>query len=384
MKNGQRGLSTTAMVGIVVAVVVVIAGMAAVVLKGGPGPSTTTTTTTTSTPTPTTTTTPGYTRQYPNLAPDDNMLIGAYYYPWYSATRHWGDGYKGSPVLGEYSCRDEETINTQIDWATGHGIDLFIMSWWGQNSWEDVTLKDYFLKASLATDIKFCIFYETRMLSVTAQDKVDLNNQANREQLIQDFKYIENTYFDEPGYLRINGRPVVAIYLARIFAGDVENAISELRSQLDENVYLIGDMVYWSSPDTTEQRTLMRQFDAVTSYNMHTSVPNIDDNFGGKVSGKYAEWLRVAGEEGVGFVPDLIPGFDDTAVRPEAGHPVIIRSPQRFENFCDEVLRYLDNELNAVFITSFNEWHEYTQIEPDNDYGTIYLEIVENKLAGFL
>ena len=326
-----------------------------------------------------------YTRKYKNLAAEDNILIGAYYYLWYSETRHWNEGYKGSPVLGNYSSRDEQTINTHIDWATGHGIDFFIMSWWGPNSWEDLTLKNHFLKASLVSDIRFCIFYETRgRLEVSALDKVNLDNQANRERLVQDFKYLENTYFDNPRYLRIKGRPVVVIYLARIFVGDVENAISELRSQLNENVYLIGDVVYWQNPDTPEQRTLIKQFDAVTSYNMHASVENIDENFGEKFSEKYAEWLRVAKEVGGGFVPGLMPGFDDTAVRPEAGHPVIARNPQRFENFCDEVLKHLNLELNAVFITSFNEWHEYTQIEPSENYGTTYLEIVRDKLAGFL
>lgn len=328
--------------------------------------------------------TAGYTREYENIAPDDNMLIGAYYYPWYSATTHWDEGYKDPPVLGEYCSRDEETINIHIDWATGHGIDFFIMSWWGPYSWEDVTLKDHFVGASLADEIEFCIHYESWGRLEVFNGKVDLNNEWNRTRLIQDFKYLESTYFGESGYLRIDGKPVVVIYLARTFAGDVEGAISELRGELGEDVYLIGDMVYWQNPDTAGQRLLMAQFDAITSYNMHTSVEGIDDDFGEKFSQKYAEFHEVAKEVGVGFVPKLMPGFDDSPVRPEAGNPVIVRSPERFEGFCEEVLKHLDPELNAIFITSFNEWHEYTQIEPDETYGTTYLEIVRDKIAGFL
>ena len=326
----------------------------------------------------------GYARKYRNLAAEDNMLIGAYYYPWYSETRHWNEGYKGKPVLGEYSSRNGKTINTHIDWATGHGIDFFIMSWWGPDSWEDVTLRDCFLKADLAGEIGFCIHYETWGRLEVSRDEIDIDNPSNRERLKQDFGYLRDTYFGEHGYLLIDGRPVVVIYLARTFTGDVEEAISELRKELGENVYLIGDVVYWQEPDTPKQRMLMGQFDAVTAYNMHTSVEDIDENFIGKVSGKYAKWRKVTGELGVEFVPDLMPGFDDTAVRPRAGHPVIGRSPQRFEDFCDEVLKHLDPDLNAVFITSFNEWHEYTQIEPSQDYGTIYLEKVRDKLAGHL
>ncbi|MFO7773020.1 MAG: glycoside hydrolase family 99-like domain-containing protein [Dehalococcoidia bacterium] len=327
----------------------------------------------------------GYTRKYENIASADNMLIGAYYYPWYSGTTHWDEGYKDTPVLGEYNCRDEETINIHIDWATGHGVDAFIMSWWGPYSWEDVTLKNHFLKASLADEMEFCIHYETwGRLEVSVQGEVDLSNQSNRTRLIQDFKYLEETYFSDPGYLRIQGRPVVVIYLARTFVGDVEGAISELRGAMEEDVYLIADIVYWQHPYSPRQRMLMGQFDAITSYNMHASVEGIDDNFGDKFSQKYAEFLEVAEEIGVGFVPNLMPGFDDSPVRPEDANPVIVRSPERFEGFCDAVLRCLDPKLNAVFITSFNEWHEYTQIEPDENYGTTYLEIIREKLAGFL
>lgn len=42
---------------------------------------------------------------------------------------------------------------------------------------------------------------------------------------------------------------------------------------------------------------------------------------------------------------------------------------------------FLDPELNAVLITSFNENHEYTQIEPCEAYGTEYLDVVDETLA---
>ncbi len=308
-------------------------------------------------------------------------LIGAYYYPWYSETRHWTEGYKGIPVLGEYDSRDQQVINTHIEWAVSNGIDFFAMSWWGPGSWEDVTLREHFLKASLIDRIKFCIHYETWGRLKVSCWWVNLNDPANRERLRQDFEYLRDTYFNHPSYLLIDGKPVVIIYLARTFVGDVKNVISELREELEENVYLIGDLVYWQNPDAPWQRRLIQQFDAVTAYNMYIPFPGIGKNFVDRVSRRYEEWRQVASELGVGFIPSVMPGFDDTAVR-RAKHPVIERSPQLFRDFCSRALQHLDPKLSAVLITSFNEWHEYTQIEPAEEYGMTYLEIVKDVLAG--
>jgi len=34
----------------------------------------------------------------------------------------------------------------------------------------------------------------------------------------------------------------------------------------------------------------------------------------------------------------------------------------------------LSTERGVVLVTSFNEWHEYTSVEPSREYGRTYLE----------
>ena len=72
---------------------------------------------------------------------------------------------------------------------------------------------------------------------------MDLDDQTNRQTLIDDFLYIAETYFDHPSYLKIDGRPVVSIYLTRIFSGDVSTALQALRDALANigyDVYILG------------------------------------------------------------------------------------------------------------------------------------------------
>jgi len=78
-----------------------------------------------------------------------------FYYPWYSSVphdgswRHWDQGgntppnYIGSdywPEAGPYSSADTTVTTAQMQQIKNAGINTVIISWWGQGSWEDSTL----------------------------------------------------------------------------------------------------------------------------------------------------------------------------------------------------------------------------------------------------
>jgi hypothetical protein len=132
----------------------------------------------------------------------------------------------------------------------------------------------------------------------------------------------------------------------------------------------VGDEVYWQQPD----RERLRLFDAVTAYNMHRSQPDIFEDFAGKIATHYNLWSTAAAQQGTGFIPNVIPGFDDTAVRPEAQHPIIPRSQTLFTDQLESSLSLTNTPPHMIMITSWNEWHEYTSIEPSKEYGLGYLE----------
>lgn len=350
-------------------------------------------------------------------------LIGAYYYPWYSADK-WKTGYVGgylkpkiTPLLGEYDSRDMGVIRQHIEQCAEYGIDFVVASWWGKDRYEDVTLRDFFGKAPNIAKIKFAIMYESSGLLGLSEGKIIFDDEKI-EKLTGDFEYIANTYFNHPSYLKINGRPVAFIYISRTFDGAYKKAIKTLRKRMaliGYKIYLVGDEIFWDDP----KKERIALFDAITSYNMyewpfrHHAGYASRTSFLDDVSDKYNEYKYVAGER-VMFIPNVIAGYNDRGVRLNADHYVIPRQiyPGAPEGsfFVATIKRFalemLDRDTWMIMITSFNEWHEGSQIEPsiegietDSDispsgrdytegflfrgYGKRYLEIVREELKNY-
>ena len=89
---------------------------------------------------------------------------------------------------------------------------------------------------------------------------------------------LARTYFANPQYLRIGGRPVVFWYLTRTLTGDVAGAVREVRSALRSlgyDLFIVGDEISWrvtseAGVGTTEpQPGRARLFDAITWYNLY-------------------------------------------------------------------------------------------------------------------
>ena len=312
---------------------------------------------------------------------DAPLLVGAYWYPWYGADgRHWREGYRGTPLLGEYDSADLDVIRRQVAWAFDYGVDFFAASWWGRDSFEDTVTKGAFLQVLEGQPFRFAILYEAPGLLGLAGGRISLDNKAIG-QLTADLIYLAATYFSHPNYLQIDRRPVLFIYLTRVFTGDVTGALGQvcetLVAETGTEPFLIGDEVYWHVP--TPSRLV--PFDGITAYNMHTSVPGIADGFSERVRARYGLWADAASRASVAFVPDVIPGFDDTAVRPEAAHPVIPRSPELFSAQLQDAMDLASGPTRLVMITSWNEWHEDTSIEPSEESGMAYLEALSTAVS---
>jgi len=321
-----------------------------------------------------------YIRQFENIGRilyEKGIVVATYYYPWYSPARHWREGYVERPLLGEYDSRDPVVISKHIDWATGHGVNTFIVSWWGPHSWEDETLRNYILRNGLINDIKIAILYES---AGRLDLNEDISSQRNSQKLVEDLRYIAENYFTHQSYLKISNRPPVVLYLAREYKGE-KDAIQLLRKTLRESygvdVYLIGDVVYWHDPVRSGLIDKARLYDAITSYNMHTSVKKILVDFEDLLREKYDEWWGAAKDLNLSFIPSVIPGFNDTAVR--KGNLPLQKAPGRLEAQLEIISKSLTGEgLKFFGVTSFNEFHENTQIEPDAGHGFTYLNALKN------
>jgi glycoprotein endo-alpha-1,2-mannosidase len=314
-----------------------------------------------------------------------DTTVSAYYYPWYGANgQHWELGYDGKndgrgPLAGEYDSRSPELIGQHFALSREMGIDNWVCSWWGPDSSEDVTLRDHVLpQLAIAREkgestLTFCLFYEAAgLLGLDPVDGIRLDS-ATINQFTSHFRFIADQYFSHPAYRRIDGRPVVYLYLSRTFTGDYPRALAAVRAiglARGYGLFLVGDEVYWGEPEAER----IRLYDAVTPYNMHgpTGYAGLSDwtPFLADCDAVYARWREVATEIGVAFIPGTMPGFDSRGVDATA-HYVIPRRLRpdagplsTFTAMSEMAKKHLDPALREVTITSFNEWHEGTRIEP--------------------
>jgi hypothetical protein len=317
--------------------------------------------------------------------PATGLDVGAYWYGWYgSSGRHWQDGYvrhvlstPQRPQLGEYDSRDANVIATQLGWARQAGVDHLISSWWGQGSYEDVTTRDYLLASPAIGTTRVALLYESLALLPVASGVITFDATAEAK-LIADVDYMARAYFANPHYERVDGKPVVYLYVTRVWRGAYAHAIATLRSTIRArygyNLYLVGDEVDWDGSPVAERIGL---FDAITAYTMYSGLQTpgwpADTLFLDGVRSRYRQFQAVARANGVRFIPDAMPGFNDRGVRPAANHYVLplevsaampTGSWSLFSGMLDAAAPFIDATRPMLTVTSWNEWHEDTEIEP--------------------
>jgi len=350
-----------------------------------------------------------YVREFENIAALDDMTVIADYYPWYEKPsvegNHWRDGdqeingpsqHIDTPLLGEYASGDPIVISKHIDWATGHGIDAFCMSWWttgnDERTWDYHNTRNLeaFLKNPLAKDMQFCILYENNgRLKVTNPDDPaekwieDLDDPFNKGRLVSDFEYLTK-YFSSPQYLEIDGRPCVRFDYTVPFRGDIKGVLGAVRIKLRAtgwDVYLINDLAGRSEypSDLISATASGWRYPNISSAHVLQVIENTDA-LGGSTppliltppkmnfDGAYKMWRDFSMKYGKDSIPVAWPGSIDTP-----------RSPEYFENLLEPSI--VNTTKATIEVVALNGWETRLQIEPAEEYGLTYLEVLKEVLA---
>ncbi|MFA6450020.1 MAG: glycoside hydrolase family 99-like domain-containing protein [bacterium] len=307
-----------------------------------------------------------------NRSVSNGCNVGAYYYPWY------GDDFHGhhyirerlvppqKPELGEYNDSDPKVIAKHIEWSRYAGVGFWAASWWGPDSREDKTLREVILPHPNLGQLKIAVHYET---AGRTKDFTDY------EYLYGDFLYLSRNYFNNPGYLRIEGKPVVFVYLTRVLAqnGQLKDALMKMRSGARDGgyeIYIVGDHAFGAY---SYLGVGFKGLDAITDYDVYGSI-GVKGYAGEKALSAYmsrqSKWKKMAVKSGVDYFPSVTPGFNDAGVRD--GHPPLSRKLTEdapFGSLFEAMLRnaknlQTPNKTSFIMVTSWNEWHEDTQIEP--------------------
>jgi hypothetical protein len=267
-------------------------------------------------------------------------------------------------------------IATHYAWAHEYGVDVFLCSWSGPFGLDDGTIRDGLLPSPARGATRIGILYESiQRLGLSAPNEITIDDHAI-ETLRSDFDYLARTYFQDPGYYHVGSRPVVVLYVSRIWVGKVAEAIAAIREQVravtGRNPYLIGDEV---DPDIGPFPEHIRLFDAITGYTLYSrkQTPGwpSETGFVQRSQKRMQRFQRLAQADGVAFVPGSLPGFDDRALRPDYEYalpheltPSSTDPSSLFAATLGVAGPLVDRHLRLLTVTSWNEWNEDTQIEP--------------------
>jgi glycoprotein endo-alpha-1,2-mannosidase len=337
------------------------------------------------------------------------VKVAAYYYPWHTKNFHNNQGYlrrylQQGPLLGEYNDRNREVINQHLTWSAHANINVWITSWFGPNSQTDETLLSSILPTISSSTLQFALFYETvNRVGVTI---------PTTKRIVDDIIYICENYLTHTNYYRIQNKPVLFIYITRVLQqlGTLAEVLLLMRSTASKrgfDLYIVADHAFGMPPTGFED--YFNYFDAITNYDVYGSLGRF--HVGPQKLQKFykdqAQWKAQAAMQDCHFMPSVTPGFNDRGVRLEVNHQPLSRKLTNTSGFgslfqasIEYAMELVDTDAdNLIVITSFNEWHEDTQIEPAigrltnvpynytmgleyEGYGTLYIDILREMTTG--
>ncbi len=347
---------------------------------------------------------------------NDVKLIAFYlpqYHPIPENDRWWGQGFtewtnvsKARPnfvghyqprlpgELGFYDLRVEEVMARQAELAKTYGIHGFCFYYYWFAGQRLLEMPVERLLAKGVPDIPYCLCWanENWTRRWDGNDREILMGQrhddADDAAVIRDLM----RHFRHPNYIRVDGRPFLAVYRPSLFP-DMRRTVQTWRRLCREEgigeIYLTLVESFEADGGRIDPRTL--DMDASVEFPAHTPLteiappgPVLRPEFRGHVR-DYRElvfktaaqalpaWTRFRG---------VLPGWDNTARRQNDGYMLTNASPGAYQAWLEDVLQQTREQNfgdeRMVFVNAWNEWGEGAYLEPDRRYGRSYLEATRN------
>jgi hypothetical protein len=296
----------------------------------------------------------------PSRSHDKTIL--SFYYPWFGTpwgpTGYWHQwipslpryGSAHTPYYGFYDSLDETTIRRHIQEAHEAGIDGLVVSWWGRDSFEDRAFKKILPIAEEAF-FPVTIYYE-------AADNIS--------QVADDIQYLVQQYGQSPSFLKEGDVPVIFIY-GRVILKFGKEEWESLFQSLDQKsirCFLVADGLwnYYLGDDSLE--FLFELFQGVHAY-----IPiSLDETSIRDMN--VVNSIRAKGRDML-FAATVVPGFDNTPTH----DPGFMRERQDGAYYRQGWDAAMAGKPDWILVTTFNEWHEGTEIEPSIESGNQYLKL---------
>ncbi|MFN4181935.1 MAG: glycoside hydrolase family 99-like domain-containing protein, partial [bacterium] len=251
------------------------------------------------------------------------------------------------PLIGFYDSTDEKLIRTHLRWAKHTGIDGFIVSWWGRDSLSDQVFRKMLEISAQIQGPFLTIRYEEVSLST-------------KEQVLADLTYILDNYALQDKFLRREEQPVIFL------STRVMNALNRL--EWAEVVTAMEDYFALLFGEGTDPYELPENINGAHWSNPVKQILKLGKE---KMKQEYESYVQRARMKGKLACIPVIPGYDDTRIRKE-GEKVDREGGELYVRLF-EYARAANPD--CILITSWNEWHKGTEIEPSVEYRDEYLRL---------
>ncbi|MEU8301126.1 hypothetical protein AB0C04_28030, partial [Micromonospora sp. NPDC048909] len=279
----------------------------------------------------------------PLAATASNVHI--FYYSWYGnpsvagSYRHWPQGGHTPPqdiganfypTLGAYDSGDPAAVRRHMAWIRDAGVGVLVHSWWGQGSYED-NLTPTVLDAAAAYGLRVAWHLEPYAGRTAASTVADIN-------------YLHNRYGSHPAFHRDaahgNRAPFYVFESLRIADW------SPLAQVRDTSIVLA------QTTDTTK----VAHFGGMYTY----------DGIAGATAPGWASASAFCWANGLVWAPSVAPGYLDDRAVPGNTTPTVDRANGAMydQQWSNALSPSHGGPPTWVSITSFNEWHEGSTIEP--------------------
>ncbi|XP_034940136.1 glycoprotein endo-alpha-1,2-mannosidase-like [Chelonus insularis] len=313
---------------------------------------------------------------------DVNYHVHIFYYPWYRSLsydgywKHWNHNYIPNwkkndkkvypvgthqppadigtnfyPSLGCYSSNDPQVIDLHMKQLKETGVGVLVVSWIPPNLPDSTD--------SLMADL----LDAAHRYSLKIAPHIEPYPGRNPINLIDHIKYLFERYASHPALHRVK-KPKTGVLLPMIYIYDS---------------YLFPPSAWWELLSERGNLTLRRtEFDAVyigllvdSQHRSQIKKSHFDGFYtyfavnGFSYGSTWKNWKdlnKFANDNDLLFIPSVGPGYIDTQVRPWNAENIRYRRHGQYYEVAWKSA--MNSGANIVSITSFNEWHEGTQIEP--------------------
>lgn len=323
------------------------------------------------------------------------------------------------PEWGYFNEADPAWAAKEIDLAADHGVTTFLYDWyWYEGKpFLQEGLEKGFMAAPNNDRLKFGLMWANHKwvnIFPNAANEVPAlmaDGSVDRSTFDQMVEYVIETYFDHPGYFKIDGAPYFSIYELGTFINGLggleaaKAALDHFRARtkahgfpdLHLNGITWGFQVLPSEIKIADPAPIVHYlgYNSVGSYVwIHhvdlskKSFPTTDykdiaeDNY--KVWEEYKEVFPVQYMPNVSMGWDASPRTNQEIPFQKAPYPwtniITGNSPAAFQEALQRAKEFIDCQNlrpKMLTINAWNEWTEGSYLLPDTFYGTGYLEAIK-------